>query len=75
MLGTMRLTGQMLSLGISLMIISIYLGNVQISPANYPQFLKSLPWHFSPFQRSVWFRDFRQPETRQCTEDLQYSRG
>jgi len=48
-LGTMRLIGQMLSLGISLMIFSVYLGNVQISPVNYPQFLKSLPVAFGIF--------------------------
>jgi hypothetical protein len=58
MLGTMRLTGQMLSLGISLMIFSIYLGNVQISPANYPQFLKSLPVAFSLFSGLCGFGIF-----------------
>ncbi len=48
-LGTMRLTGQMLSLGISLLIISIYVGQVRISPDNFPQFLKSIRTAFAFF--------------------------
>jgi EmrB/QacA subfamily drug resistance transporter len=38
-LGTMRLTGQMLSTGIATMILTIYVGNVQIVPDNYSLFL------------------------------------
>jgi len=40
-LGTMRLTGQMLSMGLATMIIAIYIGNAQIAPEYYPQFLRS----------------------------------
>lgn len=40
-LGTMRLTGQMLSMGIATMIIAVYMGNVQITPEYYPLFMKS----------------------------------
>jgi hypothetical protein len=38
-LGTMRLTGQMLSTGIATLILTIYVGNVQIAPENYSYFL------------------------------------
>jgi MFS family permease len=40
-LGTMRLTGQMLSMGIAMLIFAIYLGGVQIMPESYPAFLRS----------------------------------
>ncbi len=40
-LGTMRLTGQMLSTGIATLILTIYVGNVQIAPENYSLFLRS----------------------------------
>ncbi|VVB96373.1 Putative multidrug resistance protein MdtD [uncultured archaeon] len=40
-LGTMRLTGQMLSTGIATLILTIYVGNVQIAPENYSLFLAS----------------------------------
>ncbi|NJD78595.1 MAG: MFS transporter [Candidatus Methanoperedens sp.] len=40
-LGTMRLTGQMLSTGIATLILTIYVGNVQIAPEYYSLFLGS----------------------------------
>lgn len=40
-LGTMRLVGQMFSLGIITLIFAVYLGRVKITPENYPQFLSS----------------------------------
>jgi len=40
-LGTMRITGQMLSLGIATLVFAIYIGRVQITPEHYPQFLES----------------------------------
>ncbi|MCG3154728.1 MAG: Riboflavin transporter RibZ [bacterium] len=48
-LGTMRLTGQMLSMGIATLIFAIYLGRVQIAPANYPLFMKSMHTAFTIF--------------------------
>ena len=42
MLGTMRLTGQMLSMGLSLLLFSLFIGRVQITPEYYPMFLKSM---------------------------------
>lgn len=41
-LATMRIIGQMFSLGLTMMIISLVMGNVRISPEHYPLFLKSL---------------------------------
>ncbi len=42
MLGTMRLTGQMLSMGLVLVVFVLCMGRVQIVPALYQLFLKSL---------------------------------
>jgi len=39
---SMRLMGQMLSMGIATMVFSLYMGRVQITPASYPGFLKSI---------------------------------
>ena len=41
MLGTMRLTGQMLSMGLVMVIFALNIGRVQITPEYYPLFLKS----------------------------------
>lgn len=48
-LGTMRLTGQVLSMGIAMMIFAIYIGRVQITPEYYPLFLKSMKSAFAIF--------------------------
>ncbi|MFX0207130.1 MAG: MFS transporter [Candidatus Hodarchaeota archaeon] len=40
--GTMRLLGQMLSMGITMLLFTLYLGRVQIIPELYPLFLKSV---------------------------------
>jgi len=40
--GTMRLVGQMLSIGITMLLFTLYLGRVQITPELYPMFLKSV---------------------------------
>jgi EmrB/QacA subfamily drug resistance transporter len=42
MLGTMRLIGQTLSLGIVLLLFSLLIGKVQLSPEYYPLFMKCL---------------------------------
>jgi EmrB/QacA subfamily drug resistance transporter len=41
-LGTMRLIGQALSLGLVLLLFSLYLGKVQITPENHALFLKAM---------------------------------
>ncbi|MBC7362190.1 MAG: MFS transporter [Candidatus Aminicenantes bacterium] len=48
-LATMRMVGQMFSLGLTMMIISVVMGNVRIMPENYPLFLKSLRLSFAVF--------------------------
>jgi hypothetical protein len=40
-LSTMRSFGMVLSMGIVMMLFSIYIGNVQITPEYYPAFLMS----------------------------------
>ncbi|MFH1147402.1 MAG: MFS transporter [Pseudomonadota bacterium] len=41
-LATMRMTGQMLSMGIVMLLSAVYIGHVQITPQSYPFFLKSM---------------------------------
>jgi len=48
-LGTMRLTGQMLSYGIAMLILSLVVGRVQITPEVYPLFLTSVKAAFTVF--------------------------
>jgi EmrB/QacA subfamily drug resistance transporter len=47
--GTMRLTGQMLSMGIATLIFAVNIGRAQITPDVYPQFMKSLRIAFVVF--------------------------
>ncbi|AKJ38313.1 MFS transporter [Methanosarcina barkeri] len=47
--GTMRLLGQMLSMGIAMMIFAIVIGPVEITPEYYPQFVLSLHYAFTLF--------------------------
>ncbi len=49
LVGTMRLLGQMLSMGISLMIFAIIIGPVEITPVYYPQVVLSLHYAFILF--------------------------
>jgi hypothetical protein len=41
-LGTMRLTGQMLSMGLATLVFSLYLGSAQIVPENHLRFLAAM---------------------------------
>jgi EmrB/QacA subfamily drug resistance transporter len=49
MLGTMRLVGQMLSMGIATLLFALYLGRVEITPELYPLFLDSARTAFAVF--------------------------
>jgi MFS family permease len=40
--GTMRMTGQMMSMGISMLLFALFLGDEIINPLNYPAFLMSM---------------------------------
>jgi len=46
-LGTMRLVGQVLSMGIAMLVFSVYLGKVEILPEYYPQFIDSVQVAFA----------------------------
>ena len=48
-LGTMRLTGQMLSMGIVMLIFSLSVGRIKITPEYYPQLLSSMRLSFIVF--------------------------
>ncbi len=41
-LGTMRLAGQMLSMGIAMMVLAVFVGNVRITPELYPAFIAGM---------------------------------
>jgi len=47
--GTMRLFGQMLSMGIATMIFAIVIGRVEITPEYYPAFIQSVHYSFILF--------------------------
>ena len=40
--GTMRLIGQMSSMGIAMMIFSVFIGKADINPSNYTEFIHSI---------------------------------
>lgn len=42
MVGTMRLLGQMLSMGIAMLLFAVIIGPVEITPSYFPQFMTSL---------------------------------
>ncbi len=46
-LGTMRLTGQAFSMGMSLLLFALYIGKAQITPEYYPLFLQSMKIAFT----------------------------
>jgi EmrB/QacA subfamily drug resistance transporter len=48
-LGTMRITGQMFSMGMTMLIFAVFVGRVQITPGYYPFFLKSVKVAFAFF--------------------------
>ena len=47
--GTMRMVGQMMSMGIAMMLISLYIGNQTINPATYPGLIASMRTGFIIF--------------------------
>jgi F0F1-type ATP synthase membrane subunit a len=48
-LGTMRLTGQMLSMGIVMILFALHIGRTTISPPYYSMFLQSTTTAFAIF--------------------------
>ena len=49
MVGTMRLLGQMLSMGIAMLVFAVMIGPVEITPVYYPQFMTSMHIGFIVF--------------------------
>lgn len=49
MAATMRLVGQMLSMGIAMLLFALYIGRVEISPETYPQLMTSARAAFAVF--------------------------
>jgi EmrB/QacA subfamily drug resistance transporter len=47
--GTVRLLGQILSMGITMMLFAVVIGRVEITPYYYPQFITSLHYAFALF--------------------------
>jgi len=48
-LATMRLTGQMFSMGIAMLIISIFVGRVEITSEHFPELVTSMQVAFIAF--------------------------
>ena len=48
-LATMRLTGQMFSMGIAMLLIAIFMGRVEIAPEHYPALVRSMQVAFIVF--------------------------
>lgn len=49
MLGTMRLVGQMLSMGVAVIILAVFIGKVALTPETYPMFLWGMRIAFLTF--------------------------
>ncbi len=57
-LGTTRMIGQMLSMGIAMMLFAYYIGQKSIAPSNLPQLLKSIQMAFAVFAVLCFFGVF-----------------
>jgi hypothetical protein len=60
-LGTMRQVGGMFSMGMTMVIFSLFIGKVQITPAYYPVFLKSTKVAFAFFRGSQFLEAYLRP--------------
>jgi EmrB/QacA subfamily drug resistance transporter len=69
--GTMRLTGQMMSMGIVMLIFAVAIGNVQITPEYYPSFLHSMRIAFIVFSILCVFGVFASLARGKLREDTQ----
>ena len=65
--GTMRLLGQMLSMGIAMLVFAVMIGPVEITPANYPQFMTSMHIGFIIFAISCVVGIFSPWSGERCT--------
>lgn len=53
-LGTMRVMGQVLSMGVATLLFALYMGKVQITPQYYPVFLESVKTASLSLPCSAW---------------------
>ncbi len=74
MLGTMRLTGQMFSMAMTLLLFALYIGRVQITPEYYPLFLTSMKTAFI-ISAALCFAGIFASIARGKTHGLSSSRG
>ncbi|WP_346309918.1 hypothetical protein [Pseudothermotoga sp.] len=68
-LATMRLVGQTLSMGITMMIFALYIGKVQVTPQHFPLFLTSVKTVFFIFAALCFagiFASLARGKVRQC---------
>jgi EmrB/QacA subfamily drug resistance transporter len=56
--GTMRMVGQMMSMGIAMMLISLYIGRNPINPSNYPGLISAMKTGFLIFSGLSFFGIF-----------------
>jgi MFS family permease len=56
--GTMRMVGQMMSMGIAMMLIALYLGKQTINPSTYPELITAMRTGFVIFSILSFFGIF-----------------
>jgi MFS family permease len=56
--GTMRMVGQMMSMGIAMMLLALFIGKNQINPANYSNFISAMRTGFLVFSVLSFFGIF-----------------
>ena len=56
--GTMRLLGMMISMGIATVIFTLFMGRVQVTPEHYPDFIRSVRVAFAVFSVLCFFGIF-----------------
>jgi EmrB/QacA subfamily drug resistance transporter len=70
-LGTMRLAGQMLSMGITMMVLAIFVGNARITPDLYPAFIEGMKISMAVFAAmciaGILFSLVRYGKTESCS--------
>jgi MFS family permease len=69
-LGTMRTAGMMVSMGTIMILFSVFIGQVEIAPVNYPQFLTSMRTGFIIFTVVSILGLFCQLVARQASKTL-----
>jgi len=72
-ISTMRLVGQMLSMGITALVFGLFIGRVQITPENHPLFLSSVQISFTIFAALCFvgiYASLARGNVRKCETDL-----